>query len=75
MTLEIEPLWWKIFRWWVRIAPSSKMHRQLIEALSEHLSFRTWITGANVGSGTILTSAGSLTWVRGFIKAEIAQNT
>ena len=29
--------WWKIFRWWVHIAPSSKMHRQLIEALSEHL--------------------------------------
>ena len=29
--------WWAVFRWWVRIAPSSKMHRQLIEVLSERL--------------------------------------
>lgn len=37
MTLETRLLWWKIFRWWVRIGPSHKEHRQLIEALSERL--------------------------------------
>ena len=30
-------MWWKIFRWWVRVAPSGKEHRQLLEALVEHL--------------------------------------
>lgn len=30
-------LWWKIFRWWIRIGPSGKEHRQLLEALHEPL--------------------------------------